>query len=60
MLLQQVEKQGKYFETNKLYRYLRTWSKAIGHIDVIVLMDKESPKAVMCFHHSTGLYLDDG
>lgn len=51
MLLQQVEKQGKYFETNKLYRYsyLGTWSKATGHIDVIVLMDKQSPKLLCAF-----------
>lgn len=34
------------YRTNKLYRYsyLRIWSEAIGHIDVIVLMDKHSPK----------------
>lgn len=32
--------------TNKLYRYsyLRMWNEAIGHTNIIVLMDKQSPK----------------
>lgn len=37
--------------TNKLhkYSYLRTCSEAIGHIDITVLRDKQSPELLCAF-----------
>lgn len=37
--------------TNKLHRYsyLRTCCEAIGHIDIIVLRDKQSPELLCAF-----------